>query len=70
MIDAPKEAEPPANVVPFPSHRAPRVQSLSDDQMTRLIWLLNQTELIEQILRIDFPKLTQGCPVARQLLAD
>lgn len=63
--------EPPAsNVIAFTNHRIPRLQHLSDDQMARLIWLLNQTELLEKLLRNDVPKLMHGCPVARQLLSE
>jgi hypothetical protein len=46
------------------------LQNLSDDQMTRLLWLLNQTELLEKLLRHDIPKLTHGCPVARAILSE
>ena len=65
-------SEPPAsdtNVIAFPG-RAPRIQGFSDDQMTRLIWLLNQTEILEKLLRNDMPKLMNGCPVARQILSE
>lgn len=63
--------EPPNNVIEFTSRsRVPRLQHLSDDQMTRLLWLLNQTELLEKLLRQDLPKLMTGCPVAQRILND
>lgn len=58
------------NVVAFTNHRIPRLQHLSDDQMTRLLWLLNQTEILEKLLRNDLPKLQHGCPVARAILSE
>jgi hypothetical protein len=73
VIELKETAEPPAtrgNIVAFTNHRIPRLQHLSDDQMTRLLWLLNQTELLEKLLRHDIPKLTHGCPVAKAILHD
>lgn len=60
---------PPSDdvVVPFPMHRTPRLQNLSDDQVARLVWLLNQTEQIERLLT-DSKTLISSCPVARQIL--
>jgi hypothetical protein len=67
----PAAGVPPSNeqgvVLPFPMHRVPRLQSLSDDQVARLVWLLNQTEQIEKLLS-DGKALMAGCPVARQIL--
>lgn len=65
--------EPPTsdcNVIAFPVGRAPRIQGFSDDQMVRLIWLLNQTEVLEKLIRNDVPKLMHGCPIARQILSE
>lgn len=71
-------AEPPAwaddwrsetgKVLRFPMQRVPRLQNLSDDQVSRLIWLLNQTEVLEKLIYEDLPKLQHGCPIAHAIL--